>query len=157
MWEPQPLTTLRASKACRGENFTFTYLYKWIYFHEICTLTFLYVSCLLSHTRSCLINVTGFSIHTVLNDHHTLRCPLCNSLACSLSSSLLGQIFIPVAYGPLIIKLRKHLVVSRIAIRQRLSVSSYYFSALQLLAYSLKDRVSIKNEEKDCVPCSKMV
>jgi hypothetical protein len=27
MWEPQPLTTLRASKACRGENFTF-YLYK---------------------------------------------------------------------------------------------------------------------------------
>jgi hypothetical protein len=22
MWEPQPLTTLRASKACRGENFT---------------------------------------------------------------------------------------------------------------------------------------
>jgi hypothetical protein len=29
MWEPQPLTTLRASKACRGENFTF-YLYLWI-------------------------------------------------------------------------------------------------------------------------------
>jgi hypothetical protein len=26
MWEPQPLTTLRASKACRGENFTFTFL-----------------------------------------------------------------------------------------------------------------------------------
>jgi hypothetical protein len=26
MWEPQPLTTLRASKACKGENFTF-YLY----------------------------------------------------------------------------------------------------------------------------------
>jgi hypothetical protein len=25
MWEPQPLTTLRASKACRGENFTFTF------------------------------------------------------------------------------------------------------------------------------------
>jgi hypothetical protein len=24
MWDPQPLTTLRASKACRGENFTFT-------------------------------------------------------------------------------------------------------------------------------------
>jgi hypothetical protein len=24
MWEPQPLTTLRASKTCRGENFTFT-------------------------------------------------------------------------------------------------------------------------------------
>jgi hypothetical protein len=24
MWEPQPLTTLRASKACREENFTFT-------------------------------------------------------------------------------------------------------------------------------------
>jgi hypothetical protein len=24
MWEPQPLTTLRASEACRGENFTFT-------------------------------------------------------------------------------------------------------------------------------------
>jgi hypothetical protein len=23
MWEPQPLTILRASKACRGENFTF--------------------------------------------------------------------------------------------------------------------------------------
>jgi hypothetical protein len=23
MWEPQPLTTLRASKACMGENFTF--------------------------------------------------------------------------------------------------------------------------------------
>jgi hypothetical protein len=23
MWEPQPLITLRASKACRGENFTF--------------------------------------------------------------------------------------------------------------------------------------
>jgi hypothetical protein len=23
MWEPQPLTTLRASKACTGENFTF--------------------------------------------------------------------------------------------------------------------------------------
>jgi hypothetical protein len=23
MWEPQPLTTLRASKACRGENFFF--------------------------------------------------------------------------------------------------------------------------------------
>jgi hypothetical protein len=23
MWEPQPLTTLRAFKACRGENFTF--------------------------------------------------------------------------------------------------------------------------------------
>jgi hypothetical protein len=23
MWEPQPLTTLRTSKACRGENFTF--------------------------------------------------------------------------------------------------------------------------------------
>jgi hypothetical protein len=23
MWEPQPLTTIRASKACRGENFTF--------------------------------------------------------------------------------------------------------------------------------------
>jgi hypothetical protein len=23
MWEPQPLTTLRVSKACRGENFTF--------------------------------------------------------------------------------------------------------------------------------------
>jgi hypothetical protein len=23
MWEPQPLTTLRASKTCRGENFTF--------------------------------------------------------------------------------------------------------------------------------------
>jgi hypothetical protein len=23
MWEPQPLTTLRASKACRGENFAF--------------------------------------------------------------------------------------------------------------------------------------
>jgi hypothetical protein len=27
MWEPQPITTLRASKACRGENFTFFYLY----------------------------------------------------------------------------------------------------------------------------------
>jgi hypothetical protein len=27
MWEPQPLTTLRASKACRGENFTFTFIY----------------------------------------------------------------------------------------------------------------------------------
>jgi hypothetical protein len=26
MWEPQHLTTLRASKACRGENFTFTLL-----------------------------------------------------------------------------------------------------------------------------------
>jgi hypothetical protein len=26
MWEPQPLTTLRASKACRGENFTFTFI-----------------------------------------------------------------------------------------------------------------------------------
>jgi hypothetical protein len=26
MWEPQPLTNLRASKACRGENFTFFYL-----------------------------------------------------------------------------------------------------------------------------------
>jgi hypothetical protein len=26
MWEPQPLTTLRASMACRGENFTFTLL-----------------------------------------------------------------------------------------------------------------------------------
>jgi hypothetical protein len=25
MWEPQPLTTLRASKACRGESFTFTF------------------------------------------------------------------------------------------------------------------------------------
>jgi hypothetical protein len=25
MWEPQPLTILRASKACRGENFTFTW------------------------------------------------------------------------------------------------------------------------------------
>jgi hypothetical protein len=25
MWEPQPLTTLRASKACRRENFTFTF------------------------------------------------------------------------------------------------------------------------------------
>jgi hypothetical protein len=25
MWEPEPLTTLRASKACRGENFTFTF------------------------------------------------------------------------------------------------------------------------------------
>jgi hypothetical protein len=25
MWEPQPLTNLRASKACRGENFTFTF------------------------------------------------------------------------------------------------------------------------------------
>jgi hypothetical protein len=23
MWDPQPLTTLRASKDCRGENFTF--------------------------------------------------------------------------------------------------------------------------------------
>jgi hypothetical protein len=30
MWEPQPLTTLRASKACRGENFTFfTYLFRY--------------------------------------------------------------------------------------------------------------------------------
>jgi hypothetical protein len=28
MWEPQPLTTLRASKACRGENFTFKKLGK---------------------------------------------------------------------------------------------------------------------------------
>jgi hypothetical protein len=27
MWETQPLTTLRASKACRGENFTFTCIY----------------------------------------------------------------------------------------------------------------------------------
>jgi hypothetical protein len=27
MWDPQPLTTLRASKVCRGENFTFTYSY----------------------------------------------------------------------------------------------------------------------------------
>jgi hypothetical protein len=27
MWEPQPLTTLRASKACRGENFTLTASY----------------------------------------------------------------------------------------------------------------------------------
>jgi hypothetical protein len=27
MWEPQPLTTLRASKACRGENFTLTLYY----------------------------------------------------------------------------------------------------------------------------------
>jgi hypothetical protein len=26
MWEPQPLTTLRASKACRGEDFTFTFI-----------------------------------------------------------------------------------------------------------------------------------
>jgi hypothetical protein len=26
MWEPQPLTTLRASKACRGENFTLPFL-----------------------------------------------------------------------------------------------------------------------------------
>jgi hypothetical protein len=26
MWEPQPLTTLRTSKACRGENFTFTFI-----------------------------------------------------------------------------------------------------------------------------------
>jgi hypothetical protein len=25
MWEPQPLITLRASKACRRENFTFTF------------------------------------------------------------------------------------------------------------------------------------
>jgi hypothetical protein len=30
MWEPQPLTSLRASQACRGENFTF-YLYKYIH------------------------------------------------------------------------------------------------------------------------------
>jgi hypothetical protein len=28
MWEPQPLTTLRASKACRGENFTFYHTVK---------------------------------------------------------------------------------------------------------------------------------
>jgi hypothetical protein len=28
MWEPQPLTTLRASKACRGENFTLPPLMK---------------------------------------------------------------------------------------------------------------------------------
>jgi hypothetical protein len=27
MWEPQLLTTLRASKACRGENFTFISIY----------------------------------------------------------------------------------------------------------------------------------
>jgi hypothetical protein len=27
MWEPQPLTTLRASKACRGEKFTFTFTF----------------------------------------------------------------------------------------------------------------------------------
>jgi hypothetical protein len=27
MWVPQPLTTLRASKACRGENLTFTFIY----------------------------------------------------------------------------------------------------------------------------------
>jgi hypothetical protein len=26
MWEPQPLTTLRASKACRGENFTLQHI-----------------------------------------------------------------------------------------------------------------------------------
>jgi hypothetical protein len=25
MWDPQPFTTLRASKACRGENFTVTF------------------------------------------------------------------------------------------------------------------------------------
>jgi hypothetical protein len=27
MWEPQPLTTLRPSKACRGENFTLPFYY----------------------------------------------------------------------------------------------------------------------------------
>jgi hypothetical protein len=27
MWEPQPLTTPRASKACRGKNFTFTFTF----------------------------------------------------------------------------------------------------------------------------------
>jgi hypothetical protein len=30
MWEPQPLTTLKASKACRGENFTFIYSEYWL-------------------------------------------------------------------------------------------------------------------------------
>jgi hypothetical protein len=30
MWEPQPLTTLRASKACRGENFTLPPLYEYL-------------------------------------------------------------------------------------------------------------------------------
>jgi hypothetical protein len=38
MWEPQPLTTLRASKACRGENFlpfTFTiHTYIHTYIHN---------------------------------------------------------------------------------------------------------------------------
>jgi hypothetical protein len=28
MWEPEPLTTLKAPKACRGENFTFNFSLK---------------------------------------------------------------------------------------------------------------------------------
>jgi hypothetical protein len=40
MWEPQPLTTLRASKSCRGENFTFTFLLVLLLY----TITFTFIS-----------------------------------------------------------------------------------------------------------------
>jgi hypothetical protein len=54
MWEPQPLTTLRAFKACRGENFTLPYLYH-TYYNAIADL------------RNLEFNVThavGFSVST---------------------------------------------------------------------------------------------
>jgi hypothetical protein len=54
MWEPQPLTTLRASKACRGENFTFTlylgYLRTWRWYMCLSMSLFLWK---LWEYRSC--------------------------------------------------------------------------------------------------------
>jgi hypothetical protein len=64
MWEPQPLTTLRASKACRGENFTLP-LYTLgcrrarnkLYFHAMDTVVTGYYMChLVEHPET--LNLT---------------------------------------------------------------------------------------------------
>jgi hypothetical protein len=40
MWKPQPLTTLRASKACRGENFTFTFTFTFTFMKTMSLIMF---------------------------------------------------------------------------------------------------------------------
>jgi hypothetical protein len=68
MWETQPLTTLRASKACRGENFTFTF----IQFGVISTLKSYFQSL---RALGFLFHATSGRFHFMLGEKVSVKPP----------------------------------------------------------------------------------
>jgi hypothetical protein len=54
MWEPQPLTTLRASKACRGENFTLYYVFAYSLHKEPFVLNLMQFSSIFKENIICV-------------------------------------------------------------------------------------------------------